>query len=238
VHLKATLSLVADEGTEKERIGFGEEVLELEARPVRVSGLGVPVQQVRADPVNRLGLKRKEGREGLLLLRRRLDVTDGLLGRVPAVALGRVAGAAQPARERAQVQGGLVPRGDAGGAAEALGPGGHKLRLWWRGGTCRSVFRSHRRLEVLPHAGQAPRQVVWGQASAGLKLIPPHANRGAVEGNVASGLLAGILAKGTFDGRARLLVEDGLVGAHRDTEDLSVAVSGGAPGEGAVGGWV
>jgi hypothetical protein len=62
---------------------------------------------------------------------------------------------------------------------------------------------------------------VWGQAGAGLKLVPPHADRGAVEGDVASGLLAGILAKGTFDGRARLLVEDGLVGAHRAAEDLN-----------------
>jgi hypothetical protein len=91
---------------------------------------------------------------------------------------------------------------------------------------------------MLSHLIQAPRQVVWGQAGAGLKLIPPHADRGAVEGDVASGLLAGILAKGTFDGRARLLVEDGLVWAHRGTEDLNVAVSGGAPGEGAAGGWV
>ncbi|WP_103021475.1 hypothetical protein [Salinibacter altiplanensis] len=79
---------------------------------------------------------------------------------------------------------------------------------------------------MLSHAGQAPRQVVWGQAGAGLELVPTHTDGGPVECDIASGLLAGILAEGTLDGTARLLMEDGLIRAHGLEEDLSVSVSG------------
>jgi hypothetical protein len=151
----------------------------------------------------------KQGHQGLLLFFDRLDRLDGLLGGVPAVLGSDVPGATEPLGELRKMLRGIFGRAGADGAPDLVGPGGHRLAVGRLGRAARD-----RRLEVLFDAGQAPREDVWGKAGARLELIPPYSDRGAVESDIASRLLASVLAEGTFDFDTRLLVEDGLVRAH------------------------